>query len=258
MPEIMPEEGELVLATVKKIMPYGAFCTLDEYGNREAFVHISEVAPRWIKNIHEFLREGQHLVAKVHRLVAEKNQIDLTLKGVSESEKKAKMEDSRRTRRSDKLFEVALKIAKSTKSEELAARSALSQKYGGLGEALEAIGESGESALSGMKIEKGLASALLEVAAKSAKKARAEITWMLSLTSYSANGVEEVKKIIASAKKSPDADLQIHYLGAPHYQMKAVADDFKHAEKALEAAAESLALAAKQSGAELVIQKLEN
>ena len=75
----MPEEGELVLATVKKIMPYGAFCTLDEYGNREAFVHISEVAPRWIKNIHEFLHEGQRLVAKVHKLVVEKNQIDLTL-----------------------------------------------------------------------------------------------------------------------------------------------------------------------------------
>jgi len=150
----MPEEGELVLATVKKIMPYGAFCTLDEYGNREAFVHISEVAPRWIKNIHEFLHEGQHLVAKVFKLVAEKNQIDLTLKGVSESEKKAKMEDSRRTRRSDKLFEVALKIAKSTKSEELVARAALAAKFGGIGEAFEALGEQGESALVGVKQER--------------------------------------------------------------------------------------------------------
>lgn len=254
----MPEEGELVLATVKKIMPYGAFCTLDEYGNREAFVHISEVAPRWIKNIHEFLREGQHLVAKVHKLVVEKNQIDLTLKGVSESEKRAKTEDFRRTRRFSKLFEVALKIAKSTKAEEMAARSALAQKYGALESALEAIGESGEAALSGMKIEKGLAAALAEVAAKSAKKARAEITWTLSLTSYAPNGVEEVKRILSSAKKSPDAQLEIHYLGAPHYQLKAVAEDYKKAEKALEAASESLAAAARQSGAALEIQKSEN
>ena len=28
----MPEQDELVLVTVKKIMPYGAFCSLDEYG----------------------------------------------------------------------------------------------------------------------------------------------------------------------------------------------------------------------------------
>lgn len=258
MPEIMPEEGELVLATVKKIMPYGAFCTLDEYGNREAFVHISEVAPRWIKNIHEFLHEGQHLVAKVHKLVLDKNQIDLTLKGVSESEKKAKMEDSRRSRRSDKLFEVALKIAKSTKAEEVAAQSAIMQKFGGFTEAFEAIGEQGDAALAGLKIEKGLAKALSEVASKSAKKARAEITWMLSLTSYSANGVEDVKKILSSAKKPSDAEMTLHYLGAPHYQLKAVAEDFKRAEKALETATGAIAAAAKQHGAHFEIQKSES
>jgi len=254
----MPEEGELVLATVKKIMPYGAFCTLDEYNDREAFVHISEVAPRWIKNIHEFLHEGQRLVAKVHKLVLEKNQIDLTLKGVSESEKKAKMEDSRRSRRSDKLFEVALKIAKSTKAEELAASSALLAKFGGFAEAFEALAGQGESALAGMKIEKGLAKALSEVAGKSAKRARAEITWMLSLTSYSPNGVEDVKKILSSAKAGTDASLTLHYLGAPHYQIKAVAEDFKRAEKALEAAAESIAATAKQLGAHLEIQKAQD
>ncbi|MCX6772993.1 MAG: S1 RNA-binding domain-containing protein [Candidatus Micrarchaeota archaeon] len=254
----MPEEGELVLATVKKIMPYGAFCTLDEYGNREAFVHISEVAPRWIKNIHEFLHEGQRLVAKVFKLVAEKNQIDLTLKGVSESEKKAKMEDSRRTRRSDKLFEVALKIAKSTKSEELVARAALAAKFGGIGEAFEALGEQGEAALAGVKIEKGLAKALSEVASKSAKKSRAEITWTLSLTAYTANGVEDIKKILSSVKGPPDTQLTLHYLGAPHYQIKAVAEDFKHAEKALETVTESIAATAKQLGAHLEIEKSED
>src|SRR3989344_3328296 len=119
MPD-MPEMDELVLATVKKIMPYGAFCALDEYAGREAFVHISEVAPRWIKNIHEFLHEGQKLVAKVYHIEAEKNQIDLSLKRVTESERKAKMEGSRREKRADKLFEVAVKIAKSTKSESFA------------------------------------------------------------------------------------------------------------------------------------------
>ncbi|MFH1448366.1 MAG: S1 RNA-binding domain-containing protein, partial [Candidatus Micrarchaeota archaeon] len=54
-----PEKDELVIATIRKIFPYGAFCSLDEYDNKEAFVHISEVASRWVKNIHEFLKENQ-------------------------------------------------------------------------------------------------------------------------------------------------------------------------------------------------------
>ena len=122
----------------------------------------------------------------------------------------------------------------------------------------EAIGEQGESALGGIKIEKGLASALVEVASKSAKKAKAEVVWTLSLTSYSANGVEDVKKILSSAAKAQDAQLSLHYLGAPHYQMKAVAEDFKRAEKALEEAAQSMEASAKQLGAHLEIQKTEN
>ena len=45
-------------------MPYGAFCTLPEYKDLEAFLHVSEVAPRWIKNIHDFISEGQRYVVR--------------------------------------------------------------------------------------------------------------------------------------------------------------------------------------------------
>jgi translation initiation factor 2 subunit 1 len=253
----MPEQDELVLATVKKIMPYGAFCTLDEYGNREAFVHISEVAPRWIKNIHEFLREGQHLVAKVYHIEVEKSQIDLSLKRVTESEKKAKMEGSRRERRADKLFEVALKIAKSTKAEEMAARQALIAKYGSIIDALDALTEQGEAALAGMKIEKGLLKALLEVASKNAKKARAEINGILTLTSYAPDGVEAVKRILGAAKPA-GAEFSILYLGAPKYQLRSVAEDFKAAEKAMDDALSAIMAAAKEARATAEFARLED
>ena len=256
MPENMPEQDELVLTTVKKIMPYGAFCTLDEYANREAFVHISEVAPRWIKNIHEFLREGQHLVAKVYHIEAEKGQIDLSLKRVTESERKAKMEGSRRERRADKLFEVALKIAKSTKNEEMAARQALAAKFGSVVDALDSIGEQGEAALAGMKVEKGLLKALLEVASKNVKKARAEINGMLMLSAYSADGVEEVKRIL-SQPKPQGVEFSVLYLGAPKYQLRVVADDFKRAEKAMDDAVEAIMSAAKEARVAAEFSRLE-
>jgi len=253
----MPEQDELVLATVKKIMPYGAFCTLDEYANKEAFVHISEVAPRWIKNIHEFLREGQHLVAKIYHIEAEKDQIDLSLKRVTESEKKAKMEGSRREKRADKLFEVAVKIAKSTKTEEMTARTALAAKYGSTIDAMDAVSEQGEIALAGMKIEKGLLKALLEVAAKNAKKARAEINGILMLTSYSSEGVDVVKRILASAKPPGGAEFSILYLGAPKYQLRTIAEDFKKAEKAMDDAVAAIMASAKEERATAEFSKLE-
>ena len=256
MPENMPEQDELVLSTVKKIMPYGAFCTLDEYSNREAFVHISEVAPRWIKNIHEFLREGQHLVAKVYHIEAEKGQIDLSLKRVTESERKAKIEGSRRERRADKLFEVALKIAKSTKNEEIAARQALIEKHGSVVDALDVIGEQGEAALAGTKIEKGLLKALLEVASKNARKALVEINGILTLSSYSPDGVEEVKRIL-SQPKPQGVEFSTLYLGAPKYQLRAVADDFKKAEKAMDDTVAAIMSAAKAAHASAEFSRLE-
>jgi len=253
----MPEQDELVLITVKKIMPYGAFCSLDEYAGKEAFVHISEVAPRWIKNIHEFLREGQKVVAKVYHLDLEKGQIDLSFKRVTESEKKAKVEGNRREKRAVKLFEVALKIAKSTKIEEVAARNALVEKHGSLIDAIEALSEKGEEAIAGLKIEKGLGKALLEVASKSMKKARAEVNGIFSLTVFSSDGVEAIKKIFSAAKKPSGADVEFLYLGAPRYQIRVVADDFKSADKAMEDIVASLTSAAKPFPSSVEFAKIE-
>ncbi|MEM4554451.1 MAG: translation initiation factor IF-2 subunit alpha [Candidatus Anstonellaceae archaeon] len=244
----LPQQDELVLITVKKIMPYGAFCTLDEYGGKEAFVHISEVAPRWIKNIHEFLSEGQHLVAKVWRIDPEKNQIDISLKRVTEAEKKAKLDESRRERRAEKLFDVALKLAKSTKTEENSARQALVERYGSLMDAFEAISKEEQRALDGLKIEKGLAKALLEVAAKSIKKARAEVSGVLTLIFYAPDGVERIKSIFGSLQYS-GVEFSIHYLGAPKYQLKVVAQDYKSAERALSEIVSQITAAAKKAGA---------
>lgn len=241
----MPEQDELVLATVKKIMPYGAFCTLDEYGNREAFVHISEVAPRWIKNIHEFLHEGQHVVAKIYQVIAEKNQVDLSLKRVSDSERKMKLESVKKEKRAQKLFEVALKQAKSTGSEAAAARSKLEGKYGNLIDAFEEISQNGEKALEGLGVEKGLAKALLEICTKNIKKASAQLRGTLNVVSYSSDGIEEIKEILGLLKAPEGTSSQVTYLGAPRYQISVVAPDFKIAQKAIENLVEQAQAAAK-------------
>ncbi|MGI0151681.1 MAG: S1 RNA-binding domain-containing protein, partial [Thermoplasmata archaeon] len=48
-----PNEGDFVVATVTSIRNFGAFVKLDQFNDREAFIHLSEVAPGWVKFIRD-------------------------------------------------------------------------------------------------------------------------------------------------------------------------------------------------------------
>ena len=52
----IPSENDLVICTITKVFSHGAFAKLDEYGDIEGFIHISEVASAWIKNIRDFVK----------------------------------------------------------------------------------------------------------------------------------------------------------------------------------------------------------
>ncbi len=103
-----PEEGEFVVATVKNIHHYGAFLKLDEYPpGKEGFMHISEVASTWVKNIRDYIKEGQKIVAKVIRVDPSKGHIDLSLKRVNQQQRKAKLQEYKRAQKAENLLKMA-------------------------------------------------------------------------------------------------------------------------------------------------------
>ena len=57
------EIGSLVTAKVSHIADFGAFVVLED--GKEGMVHISEVANEFVKNIHDFVQQGQTLTVKV-------------------------------------------------------------------------------------------------------------------------------------------------------------------------------------------------
>ena len=73
--EIAP--GAIVEGSVKSITSFGAFVALDNGTN--GLVHISEVAPTYVKDIHEHLTEGQKVKVKVLR-VDERGRLSLSIK----------------------------------------------------------------------------------------------------------------------------------------------------------------------------------
>lgn len=231
----LPENNELVLATVKKIMPYGAFCELTEYNKHEAFLHISEIAPRWIKNIHEFISEGQRLVVKVHRIDREKNQVDVSLKRVSEEEKKNKLAQVGFEKRAQKLIEVAVKESKSKLGAD-EVKNRIEEEYGDLFSCLKECSEKGESAIKDIDLPKALKAGIVEIAKKNIKKPVVSVGGIITLSCSGPDGLETIKKALSVR----DKDVEILYLGAPRYKISLKTTDYKSGEKKLSSIVESI------------------
>jgi translation initiation factor 2 subunit 1 len=225
----LPDEGELVIAVIKKIMPYGAFCVLGEYNNLEAFLHVSEVAPRWIKNIHEFISEGQRHVMKVHRVDREKNQVDVSIKRVSEEEKKLKLEMIQNEKRGAKLLEIALEAAKA-QADAAAIRKEIEANFDDVYTCFKEASLKGEDALRKLDVPKGVKAKILEIAQKSIKKPVVEVASTISLVCYNPRGLEAIQEALDLGD-----GVSVHYLGAPRYKISLTAPDYKTAEKRLDA-----------------------
>jgi len=84
------------MCTVTKVFNQGAFMRLDEYGGEEGMVHVSEVASGWIKNIRDYVREGQKVVCKVLAVDPKRKHIDLSIRRVKDSERRWKVQQLKR------------------------------------------------------------------------------------------------------------------------------------------------------------------
>ncbi|MBI2673100.1 S1 RNA-binding domain-containing protein, partial [Candidatus Woesearchaeota archaeon] len=100
----LPEEGELVLCTVKKILPHSVFVNIDDYENLEGMIHISEISPGRIRNIRNFVIEGKKLICKVLTTNKERQQVDLSLRRVSISLRKEKNQEYKQEQKAEKIL----------------------------------------------------------------------------------------------------------------------------------------------------------
>ncbi|NWJ90689.1 S1 RNA-binding domain-containing protein [Marine Group I thaumarchaeote] len=116
----MPEVGELVLALVTSMSSHGAKVVLEEYNNMYGFLHVSEIATGWVKNISRFITVNQKVVLKVIRIDSARAEVDLSLRQVSGEDRKQKLLSVKRYDKTRTIFDslqTRLKITENRKNQ---------------------------------------------------------------------------------------------------------------------------------------------
>lgn len=233
-----PEEGELVVGTVIKVQGFGAFVTLDEYPQKEGFIHISEIATGWVKRIRNYVREKQKVVCKVLRVEEAKNHIDLSLKRVNEHQRRDKIQEWKNSQKANKLFEmVAENIGKTVQQCYKEFGEDLIKKYGTLYSAFEECAYYPDSfkneGFSGDWIQE-----FQKVSSDNISIPFVDIKGQIKITNWLPDGIKHIREALILAEKSEyeDVEIKVKYIGAPRYLITVRAPDYKIAEEQLKKA----------------------
>lgn len=247
----IPEEGEYLICTVKKILPHSVFVDLDEYNNVEAMIHISEISPGRIRNIRDFVREGRKLVCKVLRVNKEKKQIDLSLRRVPLSERKKKNESQKQEQRAEKILEaVAHKTKTTLEAVYKEFGDSLMEQHGSLNTFFQEF-TAGNTTLEEAKVPKKYQKALEETIKEKIKPVTLKVEAVLSLTSEAQNGIELIKNALKESEKLANEkkyELEISYVGAPRYRLVLKTTDYKTGEKEMQEVTNKAIMTIKKEG----------
>ncbi|MBN1762856.1 MAG: translation initiation factor IF-2 subunit alpha [Methanomicrobia archaeon] len=252
-----PERGELVVCTVRELENFGAFVSLEEYGDKEGLIHIAQVSSGWVKHLRDHVREGQKIVCKVLHVDERRGHIDLSLKAVKDSQKRQRIKEWKNEKKAKKWLALALAAPTSqlslSKEELEAVEIVLLDAYGSLYDAFEDFVRVGKGAVLELGITADYADAIYEVACANVNLPSVQINGYVELKCPLSDGVERIKAALTKAEEefktklareskaedetTSDITVECFYIGAPRYKIRVKAPNYKEAEGVLSDAA---------------------
>ena len=227
----LPEQGEIVISTITKLMDHGAYVTLDEYDNIQGFLHISEIAPGWIRSVNRFVKEGEKKVLLVKKVNPQRGDIDLSLKQVSKDQQKQKLKEVKKFEKGKTLMQTLKEKADLKDKDIEKLEDQIFEKYESVYDAFIDIGRNRIDCIKDLKISKKISKPLEEICSK-IKLPSVELRGIMEITNPNSDGIELIKKNLLNILKK-ESRIDITYLGAPRYRLTLIAEDFKNAEKIL-------------------------
>jgi translation initiation factor 2 subunit 1 len=226
----LPEEGEIIIVTFWKVTGHGAYVTLDEYNNMTGFLHISEIATGWIRNIERYVRPKQKAVRKVIRVNKGRGEVDTSLKQVSTEERESKLIEVKKNKEAT-FFDFVKSKLKLTVLQVQEIGDRVLQKYDYVYDAFEAISRKGLESIQNIGLSPEIKN-VIEEASGRIPIPLVEIGGIMEITSKKPDGIELIKNMLANAEDNKGgASSTIKYFGAPRYRIVMTAENFKVAEK---------------------------
>jgi translation initiation factor 2 subunit 1 len=189
-------------------------------------LHISEISAGRVRNITEYVREGKTIVCKVLSIDPEKGYIDLSLRRVTEAQKKAKAMSIKKYQTAMKMVEAASQPAGMESQalwDELEAKKG---EYESVFDLFQALVEGTAT----IPLTGKAKTAVEKVVLERLKPASVSIKGQLELVTYEPNGIALIHEAFANAP-----NLEAHYLGGGKYGIAVTAKDYKKAEALLKA-----------------------
>lgn len=249
----MPDEGELVIATVLRINPNSVSLKLEEYDNLEGIIPVSELANTWVKDIRKFVKLDETIVVKVMPNYGKRdNYINLSYKRVKPTQKRAKINEWKNEKKARNYF----RIAASTLNEDDNASynkigPILFQIFGNMYAVFEAASKGDAKFLVNQGIEEKWANAIVSVAVKNIKPKIYELKAIMTIKSFKSDGIDIIKKALSIN----NGNIQVNYISAPTYQIKVTGKSYKECEDMLESAANDIERSLKAESAEFELKK---
>ncbi len=241
-----PEEGEVVICTVKRITPHAAFVELDEYG-KEAMLHISEISSKWVKRIRDFVNVGSKIVCKV--ISTRNNMIDVSLRRVSSGERKRKLEEWKIENRLYTLINALSKAKRKTTTEKIIKE--IVSEFGSLRNLFEEYKENKEI-MEEVNIPKTWKSKISKIFDDLIKSSMVSIKKEIKINCFEGDGIERIRNLLKKMlEMGKDYNLKISYLSSPRYLIKLTAKDYKSGEKFLSNLIENISKIARKEKVEI-------
>jgi len=257
----LPDVGELVVGTVRRVLDQGAYLDLDEYDGMIAFLPWSEATSRSFRRMEDVVREGQKIVVKVIRVDRVKKHVDVSLKRVMEGERRRKMAFYKRyVKAATLILLLAGKLGKSV-DEAYKVLWALEDAYGDPLAGLERAVLEGAQALREAGIPEEWVEPLAEIARTHVEVKTVKISGIMTVKSSESDGVNRVKSVLLKAKSVLESGgrvkARLYTVGAPRYRVDLEGHDYKTLEAILKKAVDEASKEAKRLGVEFSFERLK-
>ncbi|PVU93073.1 hypothetical protein BB561_003475 [Smittium simulii] len=215
-----PEPEELVVVKVRQIADVGAYVQLEEYGNIEGMVLLSELSRRRIRSVQKLIRVGKREVVVVLRVDKDKGYIDLSKRRVT-PEEAAKCEERFQKSKAVHRIMRLLSSKVSIELEDLYNQFAwpLYKKYKHAYEGFKLALNDPEAILGEFNLDPLVSEELMVIIRRSLTPQPVKIRADVEVSCYGYQGVDAIKKALKAAEdcSTEEVPIKVKLIAPPMY-----------------------------------------